>query len=612
MSVEEHVEEQVHSEMIEEEEEVESVEGSEEADVESAESSFVSPLHLTRIQEKEQMSELTNRFEMYIMRSREKDLTRENAQRMLLQARRRAEQEVDIARKSFRKELLQVRSDRDRVLAQKAEVDVQLDALQTKLRDVERRLAAEEQGRRNAEQQGERLGQEVAELQQQLSATEKSLKSTKQSFEMEKQALADLRAEQERLATEQQRLLQDRAALQTQVESAESDLNMLRESTSIDLERLRKENEELSQNREAIEEQLRGEFSAQLQAIIAERQESYEAERSAMLNELKQTYEERLDAFREQAAQEAAEREKLKATARDAAAEKDALEREYAEALAMRDAQARRITDLEQQLHEERQRPRDELAEKLKTIEDLKQAYRRKEQEFDELMGVKITLDAEINAFRMMLDEEEKRLGYKSPAKKRRRTFAGTTSTLSSATTVVRGRRRKTSSSLAHVAAAEHAQSMLLRDESGLLGGTMDVSQLGEDIVQKDQVHITKIDINTPFVQLRNGSQDAVPLAGWRITNDTGSSMYAFAEDLVLGAGESVRIVIGPDAEQHENPPHIFGWVAEPSEIWSSAPSNGDKCILIDNDDNIISQKVLLPVVQRGSSSSADKSCRIM
>lgn len=49
-------------------------------------------------------------------------------------------------------------------------------------------------------------------------------------------------------------------------------------------------------------------------------------------------------------------------------------------------------------------------------------AFKRKDQEFDELMDVKIMLDLEIRAYRSMLEDEEARLGYMSPAKKRKRT----------------------------------------------------------------------------------------------------------------------------------------------------------------------------------------------
>lgn len=68
-----------------------------------------------------------------------------------------------------------------------------------------------------------------------------------------------------------------------------------------------------------------------------------------------------------------------------------------------------RVQELEQTLDRERQASQHRLSQKEREMADLRQKMQEQLEEYQNLLDVKLMLDMEINAYRKMLEGEEKR-----------------------------------------------------------------------------------------------------------------------------------------------------------------------------------------------------------
>ncbi len=68
-----------------------------------------------------------------------------------------------------------------------------------------------------------------------------------------------------------------------------------------------------------------------------------------------------------------------------------------------------RVQELEQMLDRERQMNQQRLSQKEQEMADMRQQMQEQLEEYQNLLDVKLMLDMEINAYRKMLEGEEKR-----------------------------------------------------------------------------------------------------------------------------------------------------------------------------------------------------------
>jgi len=152
----------------------------------------------------------------------------------------------------------------------------------------------------------------------------------------------------------------------------------------------------------------------------------------------------------------------------------------------------------------ERKRYTDEVDEKERIIRNFRERTKQTDEDFNALMDVKIALAMEIKAYRLLLENEEDRLGI---------SFLGKDKKDSTATLI-----------------------------------------------------IASMDIDGTYFKIRNGTTETIELRGWTLRSRETGAEFPFPDSLSLKAGDSVAVYAGPDARQKPKDKSELAWVAD--HIW--------------------------------------------
>ncbi|GMF28624.1 unnamed protein product [Phytophthora lilii] len=150
---------------------------------------------------------------------------------------------------------------------------------------------------------------------------------------------------------------------------------------------------------------------------------------------------------------------------------------DYEESLKARQALTEKVAQLERDYREVRSKSTKDRKAYEETLERFRSSKVAKEREFNELMDVKIALDAEIMKYRRILDREESRVTVLTPNTK--------------------GRKRKS------------------ENTNGTSAKRTKRAPEPEPIVSSSAVQIAALDLEKDRIVIRNTSNNAVPLGGW-------------------------------------------------------------------------------------------------
>ncbi|KAG1926354.1 lamin, partial [Pimephales promelas] len=179
-----------------------------------------------------------------------------------------------------------------------------------------------------------------------------------------------------------------------------------------------------------------------------------------------------------------------------------------------------RVQELEQMLDRERQSHQYRLSQKEQEMADLRQQMQERLEEYQNLLDTKLLLDMEINAYRKMLEGEEKRLNLspspiQPPAVSRTR-----------GQPVRKGWGRK-------------------RKHEGSSSGLSPGYKLSQRSSSRGSVCIDEIDPQGRFVKLRNTSDQDQALGGWVLRKSEAEKqdiVFQFPSPCVLNAGQMLTI----------------------------------------------------------------------
>lgn len=245
----------------------------------------------------------------------------------------------------------------------------------------------------------------------------------------------------------------------------------------------------------------------QLKDYMVERQRQFDEDKNAGMKELKDVYDEKITAYRESLDQIGSELEASKLEVSDLKAQLSARIVEDSDAVLQRDVLKKRLEDLLHEMESLRRHHSTQIGEKTKLLHRIRKMLKQKDEDFDALMDVKIALAMEIKAYRLLLENEEARLGYVPPS----------------------------------VKAARDAHASLV---------------------------IAAMDLDGNYITIRNGSIDATALEGWTLKALSSKAEFKFPSSSVP-SGASFKVWTGPTAAaQAARSPGDLVW---PGAVWNPA-----------------------------------------
>ncbi|NXO53928.1 LMNB1 protein, partial [Aramus guarauna] len=181
-----------------------------------------------------------------------------------------------------------------------------------------------------------------------------------------------------------------------------------------------------------------------------------------------------------------------------------------------------RVQELEDSLAKERENCRKILAEKEKEMVEIRKQMQEQLNDYEQLLDVKLALDMEINAYRKLLEGEEKRLRL-SPNPSSRVTVSRASSSHNVHTT--RGKRKRR---MTDVEESEASSSVSIFHSASSTGN----------------VSIEEIDVDGKFIRLKNTSDQDQPMGGWEMIRKKGntSASFRYTSRYILKAGQTVTI----------------------------------------------------------------------
>lgn len=360
------------------------------------------------------------------------------------------------------------------------------------------------------------------------------------------------------------------------------------------------------------------ELQNQYAAELAARTEEVEKDKQSILDEWKKTYDDTLTKYRQQLEAVACEKTALEERIKGGIQELDALRFRAEQTASERDKLAVRVQELEKQMANAASKVPAEVAEKIEIIKKMKEAYRRKEDEFDALLDTKIQLASEIEQYRRLLEGEESRLNLDTPvtAKKRRRRdqrsstmpSSGESSPLASD---AEGSPRATTAPLntpeagsftpalgrgTVVRTAFDAQSEQRHFESSIDSAApppQPARRMSNTVIPA--VLISGIDSAGQFLTLRNTTTKALPIAGWKLKNAKGDKYMTFPPNAGINPGAHIRVWCEAPKEMQLTGSDIV-WRGEHKDgeevLWDR---NGEKVMLLSPKDDIIHEVTIVP-----------------